>query len=213
MTKSQLRAKLALLKMNRREAGPDSLEEIAQVELALRDFDEFQQHEALRQAQGDTDVVGSVQPGNDLPDSEPAVIKMNEIRQKMSDLDILKAQLHQQMRAVPKAVNARSFTDKIMDVKDNWTMLGDELRFIQKNGLQTTESVTEGIRRNAPTNLFEIRHKISNLESQVTKLTDRVARVKGMADKYRYEVKLEKAKLELSILREARTNLKIASEN
>ncbi len=201
MTKSQLRAKLALIKMNR-----GSLEEIAQVELALRDFDEVPTHE-----QKSAELRAASSESGER-DSEHAALRMNEIRQKMSDLDILKSQLHRQMKQVPASVNARSFTDKIMDVKDNWTMLGDELRFIQKNGLQSTESLTEDIRRNAPTNLFEIRHKIGLLESQVTRLTDKVARAKRLADKHKHEVLLVKTKLELGVLREERNVLKIKSE-
>ncbi|TAF02275.1 MAG: hypothetical protein EAZ80_01645 [Runella slithyformis] len=134
---------------------------------------------------------------------------VEELREQQNRVHAKKAELSNSLRAIPDTVNALPTVKEILRLREEWRRLGDERWKVAATGvLPVVEQFDPAAyRKQLPNNADALRHKITDLQSNIKKAEKRLAAAKGGPTQQRNEIKIaqwrrevEQMKLQLSAL-------------
>ncbi|WP_428657644.1 hypothetical protein [Runella sp.] len=216
MTEEQIKAERVKLKNNlsylrlQQRAGKATAAEVERAELAWNTFADAPS-ETLKQ----TNVPAPAPQGQAWQSETVAntlapevALIVDELRRQQGELDFQKRSLSMQLQAVPKDVPCSDITKQILELREQWMALGDEIRFVIANGQRPSEERpkefdAEAYESQLPNDRYQLSKLIENTNINVTyRWPQRMAQAKTEAKKAEYRLKIAKGERELEILRQ-----------
>ena len=205
----KLKNNLSYLRLQER-AGKATAAEVARAELAWNTFSSAPAETLKATATPPPAPQGPAWQSEKAADTlapEVALI-VDELRQQQSDLDYEKRSLSMQLQAVPKTVPCPEITKQILELREQWMALGDEIRFVIANGQRPSEERPkefdgEAYLSQLPNDRYQLSKLIENMNINVNyRWPQRMAQSKTEAKKAEYRLKIAKGERELDILRQ-----------